>query len=131
MTSAFFYEDGQENVYNEQGIKVFDPMEDILTQITDPNIVLETITSQSSYLETRKSIEEKIMKKSDDIKPKAVTKPKSKRTAYNNYNDKTREVLIDRMLESAEERGRIVRFAKELGIEPRTAQRWWERYQKK
>jgi transposase len=32
------------------------------------------------------------------------------------------------MLESAEERGRIVRFAKELGVEPRTARRWWKRY---
>lgn len=33
------------------------------------------------------------------------------------------------MLESAEERGRIVRFSKELGVEPRTARRWWKRYQ--
>ena len=40
MTTTFFYKDGQENVYTEQGIKVFDPMEDILTQVTDPNIVL-------------------------------------------------------------------------------------------
>ncbi|KAG1137118.1 hypothetical protein G6F37_011518 [Rhizopus arrhizus] len=32
--------DGQENVYTEQGTKVFDPMEDILTQVIDPNIVL-------------------------------------------------------------------------------------------
>ncbi|KAG1135586.1 hypothetical protein G6F37_012654 [Rhizopus arrhizus] len=123
MTNTFFYEDGQENVYNEQGIKAFDPMGDTLTQITDPNIVLETITSQSTYLAIRKSTEEKIVKKSDDIKPKAVTKPKSKLTTYNDYSDKTREVFIDRMLESAEERERIVRFAKELSIEPRTARR--------
>lgn len=40
MTITFFYEDGQENIYTEQGINVFDPMEDILTQATDPNIVL-------------------------------------------------------------------------------------------
>ncbi|KAG2227436.1 hypothetical protein INT45_007461 [Circinella minor] len=33
------------------------------------------------------------------------------------------------MLESAEERGRIVRFAKELGVESRTARRWWKCYQ--
>jgi hypothetical protein len=56
MTNTFFYEDGQENVYNEQGIKAFDPIGDTLTQITDPNIVLETITSQGTYLATRKSI---------------------------------------------------------------------------
>lgn len=41
----FFYEDGQDNVFNEQGEKVFDPMEGILTQITDPKVVLETIAS--------------------------------------------------------------------------------------
>jgi hypothetical protein len=40
MTTTLFYEDGQENVYTEQGIKAFDPVEDILTQATDPNIVL-------------------------------------------------------------------------------------------
>lgn len=34
------------------------------------------------------------------------------------------------MLENAEEREKIVRFAKELRVEPRTARRWWERYQK-
>jgi hypothetical protein len=48
---------GRKMFNNEKGIKVFDPMEDVLTQITDPNIVMETITSQSSYLETRKSID--------------------------------------------------------------------------
>jgi hypothetical protein len=45
-------------------------MEDVLTQITDPNVVLETIATQSSYLEARKSIE--------DVEPKAVTKLKLK-----------------------------------------------------
>lgn len=41
----FFYEDGQKNAYNDLGIKAFDPMEDVLTQITDPNVVLETIAT--------------------------------------------------------------------------------------
>lgn len=62
--TIFFYEDGQENVYNDLGIKVFDPMEDALTQITGPNVVLEIIATQSSYLEAHKSIEEKNVKKS-------------------------------------------------------------------
>ncbi|KAI8046950.1 uncharacterized protein B0P05DRAFT_567468, partial [Gilbertella persicaria] len=56
MANTFFYENGQENVYNDLGIEVFDPVEDVLTQITDPNVVLETIATQSSYLEARKSI---------------------------------------------------------------------------
>lgn len=97
----FFHEDGQENVYNDLGIKVFDPMEDVLTQITDPNVVLETIATHSSYLEARKSIEEKNVKKSNDVEPKAVMKPKLKQNMYNDYSDNTREVFIDRMLESA------------------------------
>ncbi|KAI9344471.1 hypothetical protein BD770DRAFT_447166 [Pilaira anomala] len=42
------------------------------------------------------------------------------------YSDRAREAPIYRMLESAEERGRIVRFAKEPGVELRTAWRWWE-----
>jgi hypothetical protein len=42
-------------------------MEDILTQITNPNVVLETIATQSSYLEARKSIEEKRVMTSDDV----------------------------------------------------------------
>ncbi|CEP09722.1 hypothetical protein [Parasitella parasitica] len=32
------------------------------------------------------------------------------------------------MLESPEERGKATRFAKQLGIHPRTAQRWWAQY---
>jgi hypothetical protein len=42
--NSFFYEDGQENIFNEQGKKVYDSMKDVLTQVDDPNIVLETIT---------------------------------------------------------------------------------------
>lgn len=32
------------------------------------------------------------------------------------------------MLESPEERGRVTQYAKELGIHPRTAKRWWDFY---
>ncbi|KAI8884497.1 hypothetical protein K501DRAFT_128299, partial [Backusella circina FSU 941] len=51
--STFFYEDEQENVFNEQGEKVYDLMEDVLTQVNDPNIVLETIISRETYLKTK------------------------------------------------------------------------------
>lgn len=37
--------------------------------------------------------------------------------------------MIDRMIESPEERGKAARFARELGINERTAQRWWKQYQ--
>lgn len=39
-------------------------------------------------------------------------------------------MFIDRMLENAEERGRMVRFAKELSIKLPTARQWWECCQK-
>lgn len=38
---------------------------------------------------------------------------------------------MNRTLENAEVRERIIRFAKKLDIEPRTARRWWECSQKK
>lgn len=71
------------------------------------------------------------MKKSDDIEPKIVTKLRLKRDAYNDFSDKTRDVFIDWMFEGAEERGRMVWFAKGLGNKPRTTWGWWERYQRK
>jgi hypothetical protein len=48
--NTFYYEDGLENIFNENGEKVVDPMEGILTDIIDPNIVLSAITSQAAYL---------------------------------------------------------------------------------
>jgi hypothetical protein len=41
-----FYEGGQDNLYNKQSEKVYDPMEGILTQNSDLTFVFQTITSQ-------------------------------------------------------------------------------------
>ncbi|KAI8053650.1 uncharacterized protein B0P05DRAFT_479653, partial [Gilbertella persicaria] len=92
----FLYKDGQDNVFNEQGEKVFDPMEGILTEITDPNIVLETITSQRAYLALKpieRVIQEKIPK---EIKVINLTEK------YNSYTDKEREKFIDLVIEAPE-----------------------------
>lgn len=53
MSHPFFYEDGQDNLYNEIGEKVYDPMEGILIQVDDPNIALERVTTQKIYLERK------------------------------------------------------------------------------
>jgi hypothetical protein len=45
------YKDGQENIFNEKEEKVYDPMEDVLTHVDDPNIVLGIITSRQNLLE--------------------------------------------------------------------------------
>lgn len=49
---------------------------------------------------------------------------------YNDYSDRERERFIDRMIEVPEERGNITMFARELAIDPRTAERWWKSYKK-
>lgn len=48
--NTFYYEDGLENIFNDNGEKVVDPMEDVLTYIIDPNIVLAITMSQAAYL---------------------------------------------------------------------------------
>lgn len=53
--STFFYEDGFENLYNEQGEEVYDPMEGTLSDVINPNIILENITSREKYLSTKRS----------------------------------------------------------------------------
>ena len=55
MTFTLYYEDGNVNIFDDNGTKVYDPAEDILTDITDSNIVLETITSQNTYLKSKSS----------------------------------------------------------------------------
>ncbi|KAG1446093.1 hypothetical protein G6F55_011686 [Rhizopus delemar] len=123
--NTFFYEDGLENLYNDRGEKVYDPMEGVLTDVSDPNIVLEKITSKENYLSVKrpeKIVEEILIEK----QPKAE-KPKSA-SSYNNYSDFTRETFIDRMLEQPLERGLVSKVAKDLNINYRTVLRWWHHY---
>ncbi|PHZ13710.1 uncharacterized protein RHIMIDRAFT_123799 [Rhizopus microsporus ATCC 52813] len=47
--------------FNEEGEKVYDPMEDVLTHVDDPNIVRETMTSRQTYLSVKRP--EKIVRR--------------------------------------------------------------------
>ncbi|KAI8062013.1 hypothetical protein BDF21DRAFT_133769 [Thamnidium elegans] len=79
------------------------PMEDVLTHVDDPNIVLETITSRQTYLSVKrpkKNVEGFSVKKQP--KPGKL-KPSVK--LYKNYSDFTRETFIDRILEKPQECG--------------------------
>ncbi|KAI7907524.1 uncharacterized protein BX663DRAFT_556824, partial [Cokeromyces recurvatus] len=40
-----FSKNGMDNLFNEHGERVYNPMKGVLTEMTDPNIVLEAITS--------------------------------------------------------------------------------------
>lgn len=83
--------------------RVFDPMENTLSQIADPNIGLETVTIQKSYLSTPKSTN-KVKAKKSAVKPEVAKSSKSS-SVYNDYSDATREIFIGRMFKSPEERG--------------------------
>ncbi|CEI98954.1 hypothetical protein RMCBS344292_13049 [Rhizopus microsporus] len=114
-----------DNLFDEHGERVYDPMEGVLTEITDPNIVLETITSRKSYLANKPAEKNIGMKKAKETK---TLDDKSVNSAvYNTYTDKQREDFIDKMIE---EKGNITKFVKEFLINPRTAKRWWKTYQK-
>jgi hypothetical protein len=95
-------------------------MEGVLTDVSDPNVILEKITSKQNYLSVKhpeKTVEETLVRR----QPKAE-KPKSA-NSYNDYSDFTRETFIDRMLEQPLERGLVTKVAKDLNINYRTALR--------
>jgi hypothetical protein len=75
----------------KRGEKVYDPMEDALTHVDDPNIVLETITSRQTYLSAKHP--EKIAEELSVKKQSKPSKLKSSVKLYVNYSDFTRETL--------------------------------------
>lgn len=52
MTNTSYFEDEMGILFDEHGERVHDPMEGVLAEITDPKIVLNTITSCKSYTMT-------------------------------------------------------------------------------
>lgn len=97
----------------------------LLHKIDDPNVILETITSQKTYLSVKrleKTVEESPPKKQLKTKVPDLDRP------YKNYSDFTRETFIDRMIEKPEERGLVTKVANNLNINYRTALRWWNSY---
>ncbi|KAG1441614.1 hypothetical protein G6F56_011398 [Rhizopus delemar] len=120
MSSVFYNEDGQDNLYDENGMKVDDPVEDVLTEVNDPNIVLETLTNQKTYFD-QKPLEKLVVDKvTNGVKSEKRTTTVS---VYTNYSDKEREQFIDKMIECAQEKGAAARVARSMGINVRNAQR--------
>ncbi|KAG1148812.1 hypothetical protein G6F37_003843 [Rhizopus arrhizus] len=93
----------------------------VSTEITNPNIVFETITSRQTYL-ANKPAEKYVVEKEAKETKNLDAKP-AKPAVYNTYTDKQREDFINRMIENSEEKRNITKFAKELLINPRTAER--------
>jgi hypothetical protein len=102
-------------------------MEDVLTQIDDPNIVLKTITSRETYLSVKRP--EKVASEppvNKPLKSSNLTKPAK---PHNLYSDTAREAFIDRMLEQPQERGLVAKVAREFNVKYRTALNWWHIYE--
>jgi hypothetical protein len=78
--NTFFYEGEHNNAYNKDGERVFDPMEGVFTEISDPSVVLETITSQKSYLSLIPAEKETITKDSTKKAIEMVKKAASTKT---------------------------------------------------
>lgn len=77
----------------------------MLTEITNSNVVLKTITSQKSYL-SLKPAEKGATTKDMAINTIEVVKSVGS-NIYKDYNDQTREVFIDRTIESPMGRGKV------------------------
>lgn len=108
MSSVFYYEDKQDNFYNEQGLKAYDPMKDILTKVNDSNIVLETMTNQKNQF-AQKPLEKLVVDKlTSDAKSKGCT---TKVSVYTNYIDREREQFIDSMTECSQQTGTTAKIA--------------------
>jgi hypothetical protein len=78
--NTFFYEDEHNNSYNKDGERVFHPMEGVLTEISDPNVVLETIMSQKYYLSLKPAEKQNSAKDSTKKAIKVVKKAASTKT---------------------------------------------------
>lgn len=74
-----------------------------MTGISDANVVLETITSQKSYLNFKPAEKETTVKDTLKISLEVI-KPMDN-SVYKYHNDQTRETFVDRMVEDPTERG--------------------------
>ncbi|KAI8051872.1 hypothetical protein BDF21DRAFT_392173 [Thamnidium elegans] len=61
-------------------------MEGVLTEITDPNIVLETVSSRKSYLANKPAEKNIIVKEAKETKN--LDDKSAKSAVYNTYKDK-------------------------------------------
>ncbi|KAL0083056.1 hypothetical protein J3Q64DRAFT_1814845 [Phycomyces blakesleeanus] len=95
-------------------------MEDVLTKVSDPNVVLEPITSQRSYLSLK--LAERENTTNETIKKTIKMTKIFDSSIYKNY------IYIDRVIEGPKERGTVTLHTENIGINPRTALHVWQHY---
>jgi hypothetical protein len=129
MSFTFFYQDGSDELRNEQNEIVDDPMEDIHTDITDPRIVLETITSHKQYQQNKPAKKLPETKEDPPFEAEEIVPKKSCADSNADYSLTTRTAFIDRMLEQPGGARNAKLIGGNLGVHEKTAQRWWKSYQ--
>ena len=97
-------------------------MEGVLTDITDPNIALATITNRAAYLATNPE-DDKDTGMGDVSMNKVKVAKAPVNSTYINYDDHTREKFIDKMIEGPVQRGRVAAVVRQFGIAPSAATR--------
>lgn len=55
-SNVFYYKGVQDNIYDKQGARVYESMNDVLTKVDGTKIILETLIDQKIYLD-QKSLE--------------------------------------------------------------------------
>ncbi|KAI7902443.1 uncharacterized protein BX663DRAFT_561541 [Cokeromyces recurvatus] len=89
---------------------------------------MDAITYTTRRTNRSKHLEKKL-KPPEEIAVEKVAKViliKQAKKEYRKYRDRQLDDFIDRMIESAQERGLATWFARELGIESCVVQRWWK-----
>ena len=92
IKTTFFLEDEHNNSYNKDEERAFDPTEGVLAEISDPNVVLETLTSQKSYLSLKPAEKETTAK---DSTKKALTLVKKATSAKTTTTKPERYLLTE------------------------------------
>jgi hypothetical protein len=136
MKNTFYYahfkDENNDSLIDETGSVVDDPMEEVFTEIKDPRIFLETIISHDQYQKNKpKESKKKTLVENEGslTAAKKSTSKKTGSTSYLVYNDHQRNTFIDRMIEQPVGNRDAKNTGIELGIHPRTAQRWWTIYE--
>ncbi|KAG1611262.1 hypothetical protein G6F46_009390 [Rhizopus delemar] len=130
---AFYQPDGQTDYVTDQhGNRVIDPMDGVLTNVTNLQITLETLPNRETYIQAQKAILASVAAENEEKKPALTPKNSSvvetSSKMYNQYSNHQRDLFITKMIESATERGIAAKVARSLGIEVREGQKWRKHY---
>ncbi|KAI9485301.1 MAG: hypothetical protein EXX96DRAFT_533655 [Benjaminiella poitrasii] len=116
----FFY-DGIDEIRNKDNVIVNNPIEEIHTNITNPRIILETITSHKQYQQNKPA--EKLPEPKEDPPFEPEKNKKNRADPNADYSVTTRMTFINRILEQPGGARNAKLIGGNQGIHEKTAQR--------